>query len=225
MVLLRRHRLATLTEGGWSTILSRPWDIQARECLAHWAAHRLPLVVTRQAAAAAGCIALGLPAPTRWGRRRLAVQVPRAALRGLGEFPHLGEVLPLLPAAAQGPVRDLMRELDRCRATARIFGSYGWQAISGCDHLRPDSDLDLALTVEGAAHADAVAGMLQGFRAAGPRLDGELVFGDGAAVAWREWSAWRAGRTQTVLVKRLDSVRLQRDAGWCEPAAPAELPS
>ena len=64
--------------------------------------------------------------------------------------------------------------------------------------------------------------MLQSFGAARPRLDGELVFDDGAAVAWREWIEWRAGRARAVLVKRLHGVALQRDAAWCERAELAE---
>ncbi|PPJ40669.1 malonate decarboxylase holo-[acyl-carrier-protein] synthase, partial [Pseudoxanthomonas sp. KAs_5_3] len=80
--------------------------------------------------------------------------------------------------------------------------SYGWQAISGLDHVRPGSDLDLSVCVDDMAHADAVAGSLQAFGTERPRLDGELLFGDGAAVAWREWSAWRAGRARAVIVKR-----------------------
>jgi phosphoribosyl-dephospho-CoA transferase len=63
-----------------------------------------------------------------------------------------------------------------------------------------------------------VAQVLLSFDGAAPRLDGELLFGDGAAVAWREWIEWRAGRARAVLVKRLDGVSLQRDATWCERA-------
>jgi len=44
---------------------------------------------------------------------------------------------------------------------------------------------------------------------AGPRLDGELVFPDGAAIAWREWVAHREGRAAQVLVKRLRGVALE----------------
>ena len=80
-------------------MLARPWDAQARGCLAHWAAHRLPLVVTRQStdAGASGLIALGVPAPARWERRRIAVQVPRTSVLRFDEFAVLSEVLPLLP--------------------------------------------------------------------------------------------------------------------------------
>lgn len=205
-------------------MLARPWDRQARECLAHWARHGLPLVVTTQPldAAASGSVALGLPAPARWDRRRLALLVPRAGLRRVDEFPRLAEVQDLLPPAVQYRVLKLMAELDACHATARVFGSYGWQAMSDLDHVRPESDLDLSVVVHGAAHADAVAQALQSFDAARPRLDGELLFNDGAAVAWREWIEWRSGRAHAVLVKRLHGVALHRDTAWCEHAKQAE---
>ena len=227
MNALRRHQLARLSEAGWATILAEPWDPQARDCLTHWANHRLPVVVTRQPgdAAARGWIALGLPAPARWDRRRLALQVSRAAVLCLGEFPRLAEVQPMLPSSAQCPMRQLIERLDACHAAARVFGSCGWQAISGLDHMRPGSDLDLSVAVHGAAHADAVTHALQSFDAARPRLDGELIFNDGAAVAWREWIEWRSGRARAVLVKRLHGATLQRDATWCERREVAELPA
>lgn len=220
MVPLRRHQLARLSPSGWAAVLGRPWDTQSHDCLAHWASQQLPLVVTRQPADALadGWIALGLPAPARWDRRRLALQVPYAALDGLGEFPRLADMQELLPPPARDAASALLGRLDACHATARVFGSYGWQAISGLDHVRTDSDIDLSVTVDGAAHADAVVRALGSFEAERPRLDGELLFADGAAVAWREWSDWRAGRTRAVMVKQLGGVSLQRDAAWCEHA-------
>jgi phosphoribosyl-dephospho-CoA transferase len=225
MNALRRHQLARLSRAGWASLLARPWDEQARECLAHWAQHGLPLVVTRQPldAEAQGSIALGLPAPVRWGRRRLALQVSRAELLRLDEFPRLAAVLPSLAPSAQIPMRDLIDELNACRARSQVFGSYGWQAISGLDHPRPGSDLDLSVAVRDAAHADAVTQLLQSFDRSHPRLDGEIFFEDGAAVAWREWIEWRAGRARAVLVKRLHGVALQHDTVWCECAGRAEL--
>jgi phosphoribosyl-dephospho-CoA transferase len=217
---LRRHRLARLTGEGWAGVLGRAWDAQARECLAHWAAHRLPLVVTRQSrgAGASDLVALGLPAPARWQRRRIALHVPESAVIGFEEFPGLGDVLPLLPVAARSPARDLLSALTACGATAHVYGSYGWQALSGLDHLRAGSDLDAWVRVDGAAHADAVADALHRFAAERPRLDGELLFADGSAVAWREWSDWRAGRARAVMVKRLTGATLEHDTTWCEGA-------
>jgi phosphoribosyl-dephospho-CoA transferase len=68
-----------------------------------------------------------------------------------------------------------------------------------------------------------VSQVLKSFDAAQLRLDGELLFRDGAAVAWREWIEWRAGRARAVLVKRLHGVALERDTAWCTRAECAEL--
>lgn len=213
----RRHQLARLTDAGWADVLQRPWDAQAAACLAHWSTHRLPLVVTAQPAdaVAEGLLALGLPAPQRWDRRRLALRVPAADIDDLEEFPRLADLAPGLPTA----VRELADALGARRATARVFGSHGWQAITGLDHVRPSSDLDLWIAVDGVEHADAVAHALRAFDGSAPRLDGELVFGDGAAVAWREWADWRAGRVRAVLVRQDGGVALRHDTAWCAPRA------
>ena len=81
---LRRHRLVHLSAEGWSGVLRRAWEPKAQAFLAQWSGHGLPLVVTRQPPeyAAQGKIALGLPSALAWGKLRLAVQVPEAAVRG-----------------------------------------------------------------------------------------------------------------------------------------------
>lgn len=220
METLRRHRLARLTSDGWAQVLVRPWDAQARECLTHWARRQLPLVVTRQSPdpGAGDLIALGLPAPTCWERRRLALHVPRTSVLRFAEFPGLAGVHTVLPLSACAAASDLELALATCDAKAHVYGSYGWQALSGLDHVRAGSDLDVWVAVNDAAHADDVADELGHFAVDEPRLDGELLFADGAAIAWREWSAWRSGRTRSVLVKRLTGATLAHDATWCEGA-------
>ncbi|OUM01625.1 malonate decarboxylase holo-[acyl-carrier-protein] synthase [Variovorax sp. JS1663] len=218
---LRRHQLVRLTDAGWRAILQRPWDAQAGACLSHWAIHRLPLVVTRQPADsfADGSIALGLPAPARWDRRRLPLRVPPAAVLYVDAFPRLADVRGLVPRSAARPVRALDAALQCRQADVRVFGSYGWQAMTGLSYVRSESDLDLWIGVDGMEQADEVAGQLHAFGTAKPRLDGEFVFRDGAAVSWREWVEWRAGRTRGLLVRRLDSVALHHDLAWCERAS------
>ncbi|MDM0111805.1 malonate decarboxylase holo-[acyl-carrier-protein] synthase [Variovorax sp. J22R133] len=218
MESLRRHRLVRVTSEGWAAVLDRPWDAQARECLTHWATHRLPLVITRQPVGANDRIAVGLPAPGRWDRRRLALQVPRTAVECFEEFPALDQVMALLPPSARSSARELQDALAARQSTARVFGSYGWQAISGLDHLRASSDLDVCVAVSDAKHADAVALSLSRFIAP-PRLDGELMFADGTAVAWREWLDWRAERSRFVMLKGLTGASLRQDAQWCEAVA------
>ncbi|MEJ8851403.1 malonate decarboxylase holo-[acyl-carrier-protein] synthase [Variovorax rhizosphaerae] len=224
METLRRHRLARLSSAGWDAVLGRAWDAQARECLAHWARHELPLVVTRQTADTGDCdlIALGLPAPGRWARRRLALHVPPSSVSRFDEFPTLAEVVDLLPLSER-VADDLRAGLASCHATAHVYGSYGWQALSGLDHIRQGSDLDLWIAVRSVAHADNVAHRLERFTSSRLRLDGEIMFADGTAVAWREWSDWRAGRTRAVMVKQLTGPSLRHDADWCEGARHAAL--
>jgi phosphoribosyl-dephospho-CoA transferase len=90
---LQRHRLAYLSQAGWATVRALAWDAQAQACIDHWADHRLPLVVTRQSSADARhpLVALGLPAPLQWARRRLCLKVSADALSWLDEFPVAAE--------------------------------------------------------------------------------------------------------------------------------------
>lgn len=220
MLPLHRHQLAHPGSAGWAAIRSRPWDAEARSCIDHWAAHRLPLVVTRQQPTADGrasdSIALGLPAPAAWGRRRLMLELPYRSLACFDEFAPADAALRLLPRECRSGWRKLCQTLAGCGARARIYGSFGWQLATGLAYLREGSDIDLWIAVENAPQADAVAAVLASFAAGQqPRIDGELVFGDGAAVAWREWKAWRAGRTRQLLVKRIDGASLT-DASFAE---------
>lgn len=217
MTALHRHQLVRLTIAGWQRVLAGSRDAQAQDCLAHWARQGLPLVVTRQQPQGGDAICLGLPAPGQWERRRIALAVPAAHIAGREAFPAASALAPLLGASQRRPWRALCGGLAACGAQARVHGSHGWQLLTGLDHLRPGSDIDLHIDVRDAAQADAVAVLLQSW-SDGLRLDGELALPGGGAVAWREWLAWRAGRTSSVLVKRLDGVALAQAPFWLEPA-------
>lgn len=220
MVPLRRHQIVWLGEAGWRRLQDRHWDAAASDCLAHWATKRLPLVVTRQAdLAGEESIALGLPAPDQWGRRRLALSVARGDLLYFDEFALAEKLLGLLPVSARPAWRRLCADLKAANAYAHVYGSYGWQLLSGLDHVHAGSDIDLWLSVSDMGQADAVAACLQSVSAELPRLDGELMFNDGAAVAWREWLAWRAGRVKSLLVKTIAGSALVHSPGW-QGAAP-----
>jgi len=223
MVPLRRHQIVRLGDAGWRRLQDRDWDASARDCLAHWAAKRLPLVVTRQTdLASEESIALGLPAPDRWGRRRLALTVARRDVLYFDEFPVAGRVVGLLPVPARPAWRSLCADLKAANAIARVYGSYGWQLLSGFDQVHAGSDIDLWLSVSDVGQADTVAACLQSVSGELPRLDGELMFNDGAAVAWREWLAWRAGRVKSLLVKTIAGSSLVHSRGWQGVAAFAE---
>lgn len=221
-VPLHRHQLAHLAPAAWNRLQHDAPDADARDCIAHWAAHALPVVVTRQPVAGDDAfVGAGIAAPPRWDRRRIALRVARAEVMWFDEFPRVDRVAGLLPAAARAPWKRLVGTLAALGATTRVYGSYGWQCITGLDHVRPGSDLDLWAAVDDDAHADAVAAALLRAPAPLPRLDGELHFPDGTAVSWREWLAWRTGATRAVLVRGLDASHLRWSsaaAGWREAA-------
>ncbi|MEK8045761.1 malonate decarboxylase holo-[acyl-carrier-protein] synthase [Ideonella margarita] len=223
MPLLRRHQLAHLGSAAWRDILSGPWDDVARACLQHWADHALPLVVTRQCAPHPqrdDGVALGLSAPARWGRRPLSLRVAHSGISWLSEFPRLRAAIGVCPREAHAPLRALEARLASLDVRAHVYGSAGWQQLSGLHYVHERSDIDLWLAVDGTAQADDAVAALQAC-ASPVRIDGELMFPDGSAVAWREWAAWRAGRCSEVLVKRLYGSVLASDAevlanaGWC----------
>ena len=173
-------------------------------CIAHWAQHRLPLVVTRQPGdIEIDTIAVALSAPQRWSRHRLPLRIARNDVAYFDEFPAAEKLVTLLPDTTRAAWHQLCADLATAGVSTHVYGSYGWQLFTGLDHIRTSSDIDLCLFVANARQADAAASCLQHFSSHGLRLDGEIMFGDGGAVAWREWMAWRTGQVKGILVKTL----------------------
>lgn len=228
---LRRHQLAFPSAEGWRRLFDQARDEDECACLTHWAAARLPLVVTRQAVAPsppATTVQLGLPTPPCWGRRPLTLRVPSTGIAWFGEFPLLQQVLPLLPRPVRGRLQALCHDLVRLGVRARAYGSVGWQSLTGLPYLHAHSDLDLWLAVDGAQQADAAVAAVAALQRGAPdtlRIDGELMFVDGAAVAWREWAAWRSGGCRALLVKRLHGAALECSVGRFAPAVAGTAPA
>jgi phosphoribosyl-dephospho-CoA transferase len=223
---LFRHRLVRLSEGGWQRALAARSDTQARHCIAHWRAHDLSVVVATQAAAVDNrFVSLGLPAPNRWGRVRIALRAVHSELRlGHDAFPLLAECAPVIAASSRARFSSLCDEVSLLAPAARVYGGFGWQRLTALRYVRPESDLDLLLPCRDAPHADAIVGALLRLDNGCPCLDGELCFEHGLAVAWREWASWRAGRVRAVLAKTLLGARLITDPRLFN-AAPEELPA
>lgn len=228
---LRRHQLVWLHSHGWSRALASASDGAlgplAQDCMAAWAAQGWPLVLTRQTSTdpwREGTLSLGLPAPSRWGRLRIALTVGCDAVAHVGEFPEAREVIRLMAPAARSRWVAWFDALAQAGVVPRVYGSHGWQLLTGLDHLRPGSDLDLLVPVASPEAADRAAETLAAQAACEPglRLDGELMFGNGAALPWREWLAWRSGRVSTVIVKTLSATHLTGQPFWDQ--APDRLP-
>ncbi len=131
---------------------------------------------------------LGIPLPTRLDRRRIALFAPAERIVRTEPMPLLLDVIPTAPANWRAVLRTTHTQLSRCGAITRVYGSLGWQHVTGESYLRAQSDVDLL--IEPGADFDIFAA-LETFRDLAawnaPRFDGELLVGPDRTVSWREF--------------------------------------
>lgn len=227
---LTRNQLVWIDQRAWALIEDRTWDVEAQAILAHWCTKRLPLVVCRQRTETpADQVCLGLPAPQQWSRRRLALSVNLSAISDCSVFPSLLQVARTNHWAQTA--LDLSETLVAQGVQAQVYGSHGWQFLTGLPYLHAASDLDLSLNVIDFEAASQVTQLLE----ATPlpmRIDGEIVFSGGQAIAWRELRKLLAGQTAQVMVKDLHRIWLAaseevrtfgRSTPWTAPDAALAL--
>jgi phosphoribosyl-dephospho-CoA transferase len=203
---LARHEWVRLRED-WPRRLLAPLAASDLASLQEWLARGRPLVVARALEGdAPGSVRLGLALP---GRRRIAVAVRSSAVCGRIPPPPLEAALAGAPAAAAGWLRELATRLRAADVEPAVYGSLAWQHVAAdpaLAYVTAESDVDLLLRPWTRASAEAALAILSDAAAAHPvpRLDGELVLPDGAAVAWRELASTAA----RVLVKTTATARL-----------------
>jgi phosphoribosyl-dephospho-CoA transferase len=202
----QRNQLVWLSDVAWRQVRGRAWDPQAHDILAHWHMQQLPLVVCRQRVPESPHrISLGLPAPLQWERRKLAWDVTADAIERVGSFPLLCSMA--LGPADHAQAQDLLLHTDALQVQVQVYGSYGWQWLGGLPCVLAGSDLDLLVHVPDLVIAGQLVWLLQGLRLE-CRVDGELVFPGGWAVAWREYAQLIGGKVEQVLVKHRTGVQL-----------------
>lgn len=203
---LTRNQLVWLDPVAWAQIEMRIWDVQAQAILMHWRAQRLPLVVCRQRLQTPpDQLCVGLPAPKQWSRRRLALTVRLDHLTKCEEFPVLSQVAQTHQWGAAA--LELSAALTALGVQAHVYGSHGWQWLTGLAYPHEASDLDLSVAVNSLEVASQVVKQLAS-TAFDCRIDGEIVFPQGQAIAWRELQQLLQGQTSQVLVKDLHTIRL-----------------
>jgi phosphoribosyl-dephospho-CoA transferase len=210
---LQRNGLVWLTAPGWHRVLAGYWDVQALGILRHWALRALPLVVCRQRVENfPPTISLGLPAPSVWDRRKLALEVALDEVERVGWFPTLEQLKQLEQFEQFEPREAFAAAINEIRlnaagfnGTIQVYGSFGWEALTDMIYVRPSSDLDLRVEVPDRETAVGVARALNALRLP-MRLDGELAFPDGSAIAWREFLQWAEGKVDRMLAKSRTSV-------------------
>jgi len=220
---LQRNTLVWLTPQAWRVVHGQAWDALAQDLLRYWQTCQFPWVVARQRpGVASNAVCLGLPAPQHWGRRRLGAEVAVDGIARLGQFPGLQEVAQAsLWGITAGPWLAQAADLA---AKVQVYGSFGWQFMTGMPYVRQGSDLDLSVQVpdlpaavralEWLAQTDVTVS--QGDRGGSERdapllplrVDGEIVLSQGQALAWREMLQLRQGLVRQALVKDRVNLRL-----------------
>lgn len=197
---MRRHDLVYLQpDAVFATPCSEPGD-------AYWQAARQwiddgrPLVAARQPAA--GGLLLGLSLPTRLQRKRLSLSVDRSAIAAIRPPLAIADCLSRLPAGQATVLARLAAQAAAHSVRLGVYGSLAWEVLSGESYRHADSDIDLICDLEHVGQFAALLPALQQAAAKLPcRLDGELRFPGGHAVAWREIAGQLGQPGAQVLVK------------------------
>jgi phosphoribosyl-dephospho-CoA transferase len=207
----RRHTLVWPTPAAWTRLRRVTRDETVSAAFARWEIERWPLVVRRAeggSTALPGTATCGLALPPGAERRRLCVDLDRGEVERQSPPLPLASVVDALPGDWRACARDLVRGASTLEMQLRVFGSAAWQALTGLAYVHDASDLDLLIAPRGSRDIERAIGLFERIGSVhGRRIDGEIVFPDGGAVAWREWRV--AGRAARVLVKHRDRVTLE----------------
>jgi phosphoribosyl-dephospho-CoA transferase len=205
---MRRHDLVTLHAGASFTTPCAEAGGLLWQAARDWIDQGRPLVAARQSGDDQGVL-LGLSLPLKHDRKRLTIHVEPSAISKVRPPLGIRQCLTGQPESVAKVLLTLDEQISLSGARLAIFGSLAWEALSGEAYRHADSDFDVICDVSDLGQLDAALAALAQARKHLPcRLDGELRFPDGNAVAWLELS--EAGRTsgKTVLVKGEKNVEL-----------------
>jgi phosphoribosyl-dephospho-CoA transferase len=204
---LHRHDLLGVDSAVWDAMLRTRPDLADLSVVALWARCNRPVIVRRRVASdPAAALPAGLPLPPMYGKRRLAFNL--ASDSGVVALSPvlLRDAAQTAPPAWQPIIGALLQLADTSGLKPRVFGALLWQYATGLPYLRDGSDLDLLWSVSDEDTTTALVEGLARLDRTGPiRLDGELIFADGAAVNWREFGN---GNTD-LLIKNMDGVQIR----------------
>jgi phosphoribosyl-dephospho-CoA transferase len=205
---MRRHDLVYLhPDAAFTTPCAAAGDPHW-QAARDWIAAGRPLVAARQPAG--GELLLGLSLPLALQRKRLSINVAPSAVAEVRPPIALDQCCPRLPVAQADVLRRLDAGASACGVRLGVFGSLAWESVSGESYRHAESDIDLICDIATLGQFDAQLLLLQRAAAELPcRLDGELRFPGGDAVAWREIATQRRDASAQVLVKGEQDVALR----------------
>jgi phosphoribosyl-dephospho-CoA transferase len=213
---LRRHHLVWAAPAHHAAISAQIADRALAAAAQRLLGAGAPLVIGRQPQAgssepcAALSLATGMALPPALGKHRLPFTIPLHAVTRTAPPLKLADTIAHLPPIWRQPLLRLARDAERVRIEFGVYGSAAWEALTGLAYLNAASDIDLLWRPSGLDQlATGIALLLDWETATGLRADGEILFGDHDAVAWREWIDIESQpSSRRVLVKSLAEPRL-----------------
>lgn len=198
---MRRHDLAYIRAGSSFNFLCGAGSKELVAAVSAWIAVGHPLVVCRQWNDSEQ-VQLALTLPTSQGRQRVAARFKHEDLIRVSPAVEIRHCLAGLDTHAAQVLSELNSLLQKCGASVGVFGSLAWESITGESYRHAASDVDLICDVASHLQLDACLNALE--EAASKlafRLDGELRFPNGEAVAWRELANHCNSPQAKILVK------------------------
>lgn len=206
-----RHDLVWLSDRGWRQARDMA-PAHCRDTIETWRQADWPAIVRRaDADLLPDQLSLGIampPRPTDACKTRIGFRVQRCDISKVSPPLSLAQIRDTAPE----PWRSFLRALDSDAASRglsiRVYGSVALQALTRQPYLTSASDIDVLLHPATQAQLHRALDLLDAYSHHLP-LDGEIVFPNGHAVAWKELSAaLRTKRGHRVLVKEMHKVFL-----------------
>ena len=149
-------------------------------------------------------------------KRRVALSIAPEWIADTAPPLLLADAIPRLPEPRRAAFMRLDQRADALGLALRVYGSVAWEALTGRSYLTRESDVDLLWQATTAKQLAAAIAMFAAWEVeSGIRADGEILFGDDDAVAWREWMSrgrrWENASAR-VLVKSVCGPRLEAGA-------------
>lgn len=171
------------------------------DALSHWLNNGYPCVIPRQDMVESHQLKVAWSLPRdKSATGRMAVTID--AWQVIRHQPPP----PLIILSQLGIAIDsLIAEFQQLGIAVGVFGSFAWQYLTGEKYLHDGSDIDLLLPIKTARQLQRLPDLLQSLAEISQRrVDGEIGFPDGRAVAWREWFS----ASGELLVKSIDNIEI-----------------
>jgi phosphoribosyl-dephospho-CoA transferase len=207
----RRHDLLQVAPDVWASALAHRPSVAGLPLLQGWADRAWPVIVRRRADTEnPDLVPVGVPLPPAAGKSRVALLLPPNGILQRLSPPLLRAVASVADPGWQCTIASLLALGARTGVEPSVFGSLLWQHQTGLTYLTSRSDLDVLWTIPADFDVLSLLSSIAAVQRAAPlRIDGEIIFPDGAAVNWCElWNAYRAGDGAGVLAKTMQGVRL-----------------